>query len=339
MNKISFALTSLAAVICLTMGVAHAQLPEPDGGTIERGVLPARWLSEGLKCMEIPEWQVHEYNPNFFLLRQSPCTDYEKPVIFLFFGKDKAMLVDTGSRRGNLAPSLQWVIKNWLARNSRTSIPLLVVHTHEHGDHIAGDAALQAMNDPAIPVTFLAPTDLEGAKRFYGITNWPTDIGHIDLGERMIDVIPIPGHSALSIAFYDRRTAILLSGDTLYPGRLYVQDFAAFQSSTERLIEFTKGKPVAHILGNHIEETNTPFLDYPVGTIYQPNEHELALPRGSLLELEDALLSMHGVPQRMALRDFSVWPSGRQFAKPGDREKYEKHSKEEKEKMWDHSVQ
>ncbi|AEU36597.1 MBL fold metallo-hydrolase [Granulicella mallensis] len=339
MNKISFALTNLAAVLCLAVCSAHAQLPEPDGGTIERGVLPTRWLSEGLKCMEIPEWQVHEYNPNFFLLRQSPCTDYEKPVVFLFFGKDKAMLIDTGSRKGNLAPSLQWVVKNWLARNGRTSIPLLVVHTHEHGDHIAGDAALQAMNDPAIPVTFLAPTDLEAAKRFYGITNWPTDIGHIDLGGRMIDVIPIPGHSALSIAFYDRRTAILLSGDTLYPGRLYVQDFAAFQASTERLIEFTKGKPVAHILGNHIEETNTPFLDYPVGTIYQPNEHELALSRGSLLELEDALLSMHGVPQRMALRDFSVWPSGRQFAKPGDKEKYEKHAKEEKEKMWEHSLQ
>jgi hydroxyacylglutathione hydrolase len=338
-NKISFALTNLAAVLCLTVCSAHAQLPEPDGGTIERGVLPTRWLSEGLKCMEIPEWQVHEYNPNFFLLRQSPCTDYEKPVVFLFFGKDKAMLIDTGSRKGNLAPSLQWVVKNWLARNGRTSIPLLVVHTHEHGDHIAGDAALQAMNDPAMPVTFLAPTDLEAAKRFYGISNWPTDIGHIDLGGRMIDVIPIPGHSALSIAFYDRSTAILLSGDTLYPGRLYVQDFAAFQASTERLIEFTKGKPVAHIFGNHIEETSTPFLDYPVGTIYQPNEHELALSRGTLLELEDALLSMHGVPQRMALRDFSVWPSGRQFARPGDKEKYEKHAKEEKEKMWDHSLQ
>ena len=74
--------------------------------------------------MEIPEWQVHEYNPNFFILRQSPCTDYEKPFIFLVFGSDKAMLVDTGSRNANLAPSLQWVVKNWLARNQRTSIPL-----------------------------------------------------------------------------------------------------------------------------------------------------------------------------------------------------------------------
>jgi len=327
-----------ACLLCASATRAFAQLPEPNGGSIERGTLPASWDSEGPKCMEIPEWQVHEYNPNLFLMRQSPCTDYEKPFVFLFFGKDKAMLVDTGSRNGNIVPTLQRTIKNWLTRNNRTSIPLLVVHTHPHGDHVFGDAAIQAMNDSAIPVTFLSASDLEATKRFYGIVNWPADIGKIDLGDRIIDVIPIPGHSALSIAFYDRRTAILLSGDSLYPGRLYVQDFPAFQASTERMIKFTEGKPVAQILGNHIEEADTPFLDYPVGTIYQPHEHELQLSRGSLLELEDALLSMHGVPQRMAMRDFSVWPQGRQFSKPGDREAAQKHEKDEKDKMWDHTV-
>jgi glyoxylase-like metal-dependent hydrolase (beta-lactamase superfamily II) len=323
--------------VVMSAGCLRAQLPEPDGGTIERGTLPERWLSEGPKCMEIPEWQVQEYNPNFFIMRQSPCTDYEKPFVFLFFGKEKAMLIDTGSRNGDIAPSLRWVVKNWLTRNGRTSIPLLVVHTHPHGDHIAGDKEIQAMNDPAMPVTFLAANDQQATMTFYGITSWPDGIGKIDLGDRVIDVIPIPGHSAMSVAFYDRKTAVLLAGDSLYPGRLYVQDFAAFQASTERMIAFTKDKPVAHILGNHIEETDTPFLDYPVGTMYQPHEHELALSRGSLLELEDALVSMHGVPQRMALRDFSVWPSGRQFAKPGDREAMQKREKEQKATMWDHT--
>ena len=287
--------------------------------------------------MEIPEWQVHEYNPNFFILRQSPCTDYEKPFIFLFFGKDKAMLVDTGSRNGDLAPSLQWVVKNWLARNQRSSIPLIVTHTHAHSDHTFGDKALQAMNDPAIPVTFV-PSEVEATKKFFGIATWPTDVGQVDLGGRVLDVIPIPGHNTVSVAFYDHNTGVLLSGDSLYPGRLYVQDFAAFQASTERLIKFTDGKPVAHILGNHIEETNTPFLDYPVGTIYQPNEHELDLSRGSLLELEDGLLSMHGTPKRLALRDFSVWPRGNTFAVPGENAKAAQHMKDEKDRMWDHTT-
>jgi glyoxylase-like metal-dependent hydrolase (beta-lactamase superfamily II) len=338
MLKRSFVQTGVAAVLSLAATLAVAQLPQPDGGPLERGTLPARWDSQGPKCMEIPEWQVHEYNPNFFILRQSPCTDYEKPFLFLIFGKDKAMLVDTGSRNGNLAPSLQWVVKNWLTRNGRSSIPLIVTHTHEHGDHTFGDKALQALNDPAMPVTFI-PAEVEATQKFFGIATWPTDIGHVDLGGRMIDVVPIPGHSKVSIAFYDRNTGILLAGDTVYPGRIYVSDFPAFQASLDRLVTFTQGKLVAHILGNHIEQSATPFLDYPVGTIYQPNEHELALSRGALLELQDAVTSMHGTPKRYVMRDISVWPSGRAFAStPQEREAAMKHQKEEKETMWDHTV-
>jgi hydroxyacylglutathione hydrolase len=327
---------AVGLVLVCWSGCLRAQLPQPDGGTIERGVLPAHWMSQQPKCMEIPEWQVHEYNPNLFILRQSPCTDFEKPFLYLFFGKDKALLMDTGSRNGNLVPTLRLTVKNWLARNGRSSIPLIVVHSHPHDDHTAGDADVQAMHDPAIPVQFV-PAELEATKRFWGIEHWPTDIGQVDLGERVIDSIPIPGHSDVSVALYDRKTAILLPGDSLYPGRLYVHDFAAFQASTERMIRFTADKPVSHILGNHIEQSSTPFLDYPVGTMYQPSEHELALPRGSLLELEEALLSMHGTAQRLALRDFTVWPVGADFMPPEAQKRFEERQKEEKAKMWDHS--
>ncbi len=338
MPKNTSACAGLAVVLCLSMSAAVAQFPEPNGGTLERGVLPTRWLSQGPKCMEIPEWQVHEYNPDFFILRQSPCTDYEKPFIFLIFGKNKAMLVDTGSRNGDLVPTLQLTIRHWLVRNGRASIPLVVVHTHPHEDHTWGDKAIQAIHDPAMPVVFI-PSEIEATKKFYGIQNWPGDIGKVDLGGRTLDMIPIPGHSAVSIALYDRKTGVLLAGDSLYPGRLYVQDFPAFQTSTERLIKFTEGKPVAHIIGNHIEQTSTPFLDYPVGTMYQPDEHELALSRGDLLELEDALVSMHGTPRRLALRDFSVWPSGPDFGSAAERAEYKRHVEEEQTRMWDHSKQ
>ncbi len=215
---------------------AFAQNSQPDNGIVP-GTLPQRWLSQGSKCMEIPEWQVHEYNPNLFLLRQSPCTDYKKPFIFLLIGKERALLLDTGSTNGNLAPALLHTVKLWLARNKRESIPLVVVHTHEHSDHTAGDAEVQALHDPAMPVT-LVPAELEATKHFYGITNWPDEIGHVDLGGRILDMIPTPGHSVVSISVYDRQTAILFSGDSLYPGRLYLLDLAVFQSSIERLISF-----------------------------------------------------------------------------------------------------
>jgi glyoxylase-like metal-dependent hydrolase (beta-lactamase superfamily II) len=326
----------MAAVLVSAWGAAGAQLPQPDGGTIERGTLPAHWYSQGAKCMEIPEWQVEEYNPNFYILRQSPCSDFEKPFIFLIFGRDRALLMDTGSRNGNLAPTLEHTVKNWLARNGRTSIPLVVAHTHEHEDHTWGDTELKKLNDPAMPIT-LVPAELEPTEKLYGIANWPEEIGHIDLGDRVIDAIPIPGHSAFSMALYDRRTAVLLAGDTLYPGRLYVVDFPAYTASVDRLVKFTEGKPVAQVLGNHIEQSSTPFLDYPVGTMYQPNEHELALSRGSLLELQAAVQSMHGTPKRLCMRDFSVWPVGPEFMSAEEKARFEKHEKEERDRMWDHT--
>jgi hydroxyacylglutathione hydrolase len=335
-----FAARIAAAAIGLALAcvAAFAQNPQPSDATVS-GTLPQRWLSQGSKCMEIPEWQVHEYNPNLFLLRQSPCTDYEKPFIFLFFAKDRALLLDTGSENGNLAPALLRTVKLWLARNQRPSIPLVVVHTHEHADHTAGDAEVQALHDPAMPVTFV-PAEVEATKRFYGITNWPEEVGRVDLGDRILDMIPTPGHSLASISLYDRQTAILFSGDTLYPGRLYIRDFADFQSSVERLIRFTDDKPVAHIIGNHVEQTSTPFLAYPVGTIFQRDEHELPLSRGSLLELEDALVSMHNAPRRMSLRDFSIWPSipGPHIYTPDEITKIKAYIEEQRRTMWDPSA-
>jgi glyoxylase-like metal-dependent hydrolase (beta-lactamase superfamily II) len=129
-----------------------------------------------------------------------------------------------------------------------------------------------------------------------------------DLGERILDIIPIPGHEASSIAIYDRQTGILFTGDTLYPGRLYVQDTAAFADSIQRLVDFTHGKIITHILGNHIEQTRTPYLDYPIRTVYQPDEHQLELGRAHLLELNQALRDLKGRSERIAFRDFTIWP-------------------------------
>lgn len=257
--------------------------------------------------MEVPDYLVHQYNANLFLVRQSGCLDYEKPFVFLIFGKERGLLLDTGSRNFPAAEMVQNVVGKWLKANKRENIELLVVHTHPHADHVWGDKALQEMRSPNITVKLIPPT-LEATKALYGIANWPEDIGKVDLGDRVIDAIPIPGHSDLSIALYDRQTAVLFTGDSLYPGRLYVSNWNDFVKSTQRLVDFTKGKLVAHILGNHIEQTRIAYLDYPVGTVYQPNEHALAMSRGDLLELNDALLSLHS-PARYALRDFTIWPS------------------------------
>jgi glyoxylase-like metal-dependent hydrolase (beta-lactamase superfamily II) len=289
----------------LTRSILIALLAAAAAGQtqVREGSLPDRWITGGPRCIEIPDWQIHQYNEDFFILRESGCTHYEKPFLYLIFGKDKALLEDTGAGKSDAARVVGETIAKWCALKKRESIPLIVAHSHSHGDHVAGDAGFRDR-----PNTTMVPLTVEGTQKFYGIEKWPESIGQIDLGERVLDVIPIPGHDALSIAFYDRQTGILLTGDSLYPGRLYVRDFAEFARSTKRLVEFTRGKPVAHVLGTHVEQSSTPFQDYPVGTKYQPDEHPLALTRGTLLELNEALEGMAGKPVRLALRDFTVWP-------------------------------
>ncbi len=300
----------MRAILCLfllTCAVAYSQAPEPNGAGVIEGTLPKHWTPAGPKCMEVSDWQVHEYNPDFYIVRQSGCLDFEKPFLYLLFGKDRALLFDTGSRNFPAAAMVNNLVGKYLQRTGRKQIPLVVVHSHSHSDHVAGDAQMQALQNPAISITFV-PAEVEATKRFYGIKNWPDDTGSVDLGQRVIDVVPIPGHDVVSVALYDRQTGVLLTGDSVYPGRLYVRDFDAFVKSTDRLVAFTEGKIVTHILGCHIEQSTTAYLDYPVGTIYQPNEHVLELSRGHLLELQAALHSLHGKAERLALSDLTIWP-------------------------------
>ena len=300
----STALTALAGLV-LAGSVAAA---EPASVTFREGTLPRSW-DVSAKCSEVPDFQVHEYNPDFYILRQSGCSHDEKPFLYLLFGNDKALLLDTGAGPAeprtapvDVVAPVDAVIREWLATQQRASIPLVVAHLHSHGDHTAGDPQFAARPD-----TTLVKSDVEVMKPFFGIKQWPEQIVPYDLGGRILDIISIPGHDVNSIAVYDRQTGVLLTGNSLYPGRVYVNgDPNVFKASNQRLVDFAKDHTITFILGTHIEQTRTPFVDYPVGTVYQPDEHVLELGVGHLLELNDALKAMGDgfKPQRFA--DFSV---------------------------------
>jgi hydroxyacylglutathione hydrolase len=296
-------LLAVATLFLLPISI-RAQAMQADVAGVRSGTLPKSWLLGGPKCVEVPEFQVHEYNEDFYVLRQSGCSHYEKPFLYLLFGNEKALLLDTGAGKTEVARIVNKVVGRWLARNKRDSIQLVVAHTHAHDDHTAGDEQFKGL-----PLTrSVVPPNLKAVQAFFGFKNWPGEIVGYDLGGRTLDVIPIPGHERTSIAVYDRQTGVLFTGDTLYPGRLYVEDQTEFTRSVQRLVVFTRSKVVAHILGNHIENTRTPYLDYPAETIYQPDEHALELGRSHLLELSEALSRMEGKMVRMALRDFTIWP-------------------------------
>lgn len=269
----------------------------------ERGALPGSWYAGGSDCAGRPDFQVHAYNDNLYILRQSACTNFEKPFLYLIFGEDRALLLDTGAGNADVAAAVDGVMGQWLARRGRSSIELVVAHSHGHGDHVAGDAQFAGR-----PRVTIVGRDLTSVRGFFGIDRWPGDVVPYDLGGRVLDIIPIPGHEASSIAVYDRLTALLLSGDTFYPGRLYVRDGEAFTRSIRRLVDFTRDRAVSYILGTHVENTKTPSEDYPEGTVDQPNEHALELSRSQLVELDSALAKMDGKVVRTVMRDFTIWP-------------------------------
>jgi glyoxylase-like metal-dependent hydrolase (beta-lactamase superfamily II) len=297
---------ALAAGLTVALAGAAAERPAEDLApppVLEAGVFPSSWYVPQSQCASAPAFRIHSYNRDFVILRQSGCTHFEKPFLYLIFGTQEALLVDTGAPNVDIVP---WVEAALRVRDTSdrdvAPLPLLVVHSHGHGDHTAGTSALR--NRPGTRVVDPNPGAIAS---FFGLS-WPTGVAGYDLGNRIVDIVPIPGHEGAHIAVYDRRTGILLTGDTIYPGRLYVSAQQDFRDSIARLVDFTRTRPVAHLLGAHIEQARTPFLDYPVGTQFQPEEHVLELGRSHLLEIHDALSGMPGAMARTYLRDMTIWP-------------------------------
>jgi hydroxyacylglutathione hydrolase len=274
--------------------------------------LSVKWIHGSDPCSankDVP-FQVHAYNEDTFILRENKCINYEGPFIYLFFGQDKVFMQDTGAappaNSGIVFPireTVQRVVRDWSNKHGKAGMQLVVAHSHAHGDHTGGDSQFSGQPD-----TTVVGTKLADVQSFFGIKDWPNQQITLDLGERILDIIPIPGHEATSIAVYDRSSRILLTGDTVYPGRLYVRDWPVFRASIERLASFVKTHDVSHVLGAHIEMTNKPGVDYPVRTTYQPEEHELAMTPGNILELHEAVSKMGDTPVREIHKNFIVYP-------------------------------
>jgi hydroxyacylglutathione hydrolase len=122
----------------------------------------------------------------------------------------------------------------------------------------------------------------------------------------MLTVLPIPGHHPSSIAIYDADTELLLTGDTVYPGRLYVDDFPAFSASISLLCEFADTRPITAILGAHIEMSTTPGRDFPIGAKRHPHEAALPMTVEQLHAIRDAVaVSAKAGAHRFP--DFAIW--------------------------------
>ena len=255
-----------------------------------KGSLPAQWNNGAQDCAATsePPLQVYAYEPQTFILRQSLCASFEGNFIYLLVGSDKALLIDTGAIADPQKMPLAKTILELLPDKDGKKLPLVVAHTHRHSDHRAGDPQFASLSSVQV-----VPFDLDGVRAFFGFTNWPNGIAHLDLGDRTVDVIPTPGHNETHLAFYDDKTGILFSGDFLMPGRLLIEDATAYRESALRVVDFLKTRPLTHILGGHIE-LNTVGRTYRFGSQHHPDERRLELTREDLIALPAAFDRFNG---------------------------------------------
>lgn len=217
------------------------------------GDLNVQWIHGSIspKHNTDPDIQVHAYNEHTYIMRQNMAVHYEAPFMFLLFGNERAILLDTGATRSPeffpLRQTVDELIERWLALYPRQSYSLVVAHTHLHRDHFEADSQFLTR-----PNTQVVGRSLEDTLAFYRFSDWPAEVVSFDLGGRVLQVMGSPGHEDAEVSIYDPYTQILFTGDIFYPGRLYINDWNAFKSSIERLIAFTTTHPVTHLLGCHI---------------------------------------------------------------------------------------
>ena len=106
----------------LACGCYWAQAPQPNGGGVRPGELPKTWRTGGPTCGDAPEWEIHAYNPDLYILRENGCVNYEKPFLYLILGRERALLVDTGAGASDAAKVTQGLISKWAKRIQPGSI-------------------------------------------------------------------------------------------------------------------------------------------------------------------------------------------------------------------------
>jgi hydroxyacylglutathione hydrolase len=272
------------------LALAAALTSSPAWSQLVPGSMDVHWNEGSPDCAKNPQppLQMHQYNARTFILRENLCTTFEGPFMYLLVGSTKALLIDSGDIADPKVAPLADMVMRMLPGEGSAKLPLLVVHTHRHLDHRAGD--VQFTNFPSAQVVRF---DIDSVRSYYKFTDWPNGVAQVDLGDRTVDVIPTPGHNETEVSFYDRSTGLLFTGDFLMPARLLIDDTSADIASADRIAAFVKDRPISFVLGGHIEMNSDGEL-FPWESQYHPHEHVLQMTKDDVLALPATIHSFNG---------------------------------------------
>lgn len=146
---------------------------------------------------------------------------------FMAAGSRRALLIDSGMQVHNALELAQTL----------TDLPIDLLNTHCDIDHIGSNHEFS--------VVYMNPAEaVNDAQVVRSDDIIPVRDGQkIDLGDRMLEVIEIPGHTPGSIALLDRERRVLFSGDTVQDGQIFLfgpmRSIPAFCHSLKRLETMT----------------------------------------------------------------------------------------------------
>ncbi|MBZ8117412.1 MBL fold metallo-hydrolase [Roseovarius sp. LXJ103] len=191
---------------------------------------------------------------------------------YLICGTERALLFDTGSYYGEMAPEVA----------ALTDLPLTVLPSHMHYDHLGSIKAFERVILPDIAVLracaegdvvtpsddlFLPKSEGRVPPRFH-VSQWLKIGARIDLGGRGLELLHTPGHSPDSVSLWWEEAGVLFAADYFYHGPLFAQvpgaSLAAYLGTAQDLE--ARLPPVALIYGAHgdassVEEAQPPQLD------------------------------------------------------------------------------
>ncbi len=132
--------------------------------------------------------------------------DAGESTCYLICGDERAMLVDSVNGEEDLLEVVRTV----------TELPVIVVNTHGHGDHICGSQFFQEV--------YLSPEDFGLAADM--LARWddpskyppfrPVNPGDVfDLGGVKLEAVDLRGHTAGCIGLLDRKMRFLYTGDAI----------------------------------------------------------------------------------------------------------------------------
>lgn len=148
---------------------------------------------------------------------------------FLLVGEERTVMIDSGVNCPNAAA---------LAK-TLTDKPILLLNTHADGDHTSGTGGFSEIRIHASDYFGCGLKD-----RFPDTALVKIEDGDVlDLGNRPLRIIHIPGHTKGSVAILDEKRRVLYAGDTVQNGIIYMfgkhrcpEDYEA---SLEKLIEMS----------------------------------------------------------------------------------------------------